>query len=147
MSVFARFDLLSSLWRGSTDSRGQTRRIVDFLGNYLNIDWEIAVVAVHIWRHKLMHTSEPRRLTDPASGYQYAWLLHWGFHLPKEQHFTMARATGFGVLNLALVYLIEDLRRATDGYFDEMQNTPTLQKLYQAAYGELQKPEVKWPKS
>jgi hypothetical protein len=43
-----------------------------------------------MWRHKLMHTGEPRYLLDERTGKFYRWLLHWWELLPLEQHYTFA---------------------------------------------------------
>lgn len=137
MGVFARLDLYSSYWKGSTESRGQTKRMVQFMSTYLSQDLEANAVAVQLWRHKLMHTSRPRAITDQHTGISYYWLLHWWERLPLERHYTFTNSSGRRILNLGLVYLIEDLRRSSNAYFSEVGSSSELQKRLASAKNEL----------
>jgi hypothetical protein len=84
MGVFSLIDLLSYYWSG-TSKQSQTTRMVDFMEKYMNSNREAHSLAVQIWRHKLMHTSRPRALTDPKIGKTLYWLLQWFEpHLPRE---------------------------------------------------------------
>jgi hypothetical protein len=67
----------------------------------MQISTEANSLAVQVWRHKLMHTSQPRYLVDQATRKTYRWLLHWRDHLPRDQHFTLEDAGEFKALNLA----------------------------------------------
>ncbi len=125
MVVFSKIDLLSACWRGSESK--QTKRMIDFLDKYLDSSHEAHSVAVQVWRHKLMHTGKPRALHDRAQGRRYYWLLHWREHLPREQHFTFTDCLDSRNLNLALVYLIEDLRQAAERYLGDLASSPQLQ--------------------
>jgi len=76
MAVFARFDILSAYWKGNASTKGQTARMTEFLDTFVRRNTEANSLAVQVWRHKLMHMSQPRYLLDEASGKTYRWLLH-----------------------------------------------------------------------
>lgn len=128
MMTFAHVDRASALWAGSDSAKGQTPRMVGFLDRYVSPNHEANAVAVQVWRHKLMHTARPRLLTDPVTGKTYYWLLHWWIHLPREQHYTFADSADRRILNVGLVYLIEDLRGGIQKYLEELASSPDLRK-------------------
>lgn len=127
MAFSARTDLLSAYWRGSAAPRDQTIRMIDFMNQYVSGDHKANSVAVQIWRHKLMHTSEPRFLLDERTGKVYRWLLHWWKHLPLSQHYTFADTSDSRVLSLGLVYLIADLKAGVEKYLADLSTSPMLQ--------------------
>ena len=134
MGVFSRLDLMSAYWRGSFAT--QSVRLVDFMTTYIQPDRRINSILVQVWRHKLMHTSSPRELLDEQAALTYRWLLQWGDdHLPRDQH--MKFQPNGQNLNLSLVGLIEDLRRAASEYLAEMRSSPTLEANYDKVELEL----------
>jgi len=135
MGVFARIDLVSAHWRGTY--KDQTQRVIDFMDRYFGTNHEANSVAVQMWRHKLMHTAEPRYLRDSKAGILYQWLLHWESHLPPEQHFTFTSTADSRILNIGLVYLITDLRRAVQRYRTELASEANLQAAFRKVEGEL----------
>jgi hypothetical protein len=137
MTIFARIDLLSSYWSGGATSRGQTSRMIGFMDKYLSPNHEANSVALHMWRHRLMHTSEPRYLTEVSTEVKYSWLLHWADHLPREQHYTLVDSHNARKLRIGLTYLISDLRRATEEYLLELRNDYVLQSKYERLHMEL----------
>lgn len=142
MRAFSYIDLLSSYWRGRDNS--QTQRMVDFMDEYMGYGRQAHSVAVQLWRHKLMHTSRPRRLRDPATGKSMYWLLHWyEQHLPRDQHFTFSDAGNQVNLNIGAIYLIEDLQLAAAKYFDELDQSPDLQVKVTALEKDLNSSEVR----
>ena len=148
MGVLTRIDLVSAHWRG-TYKGDQTQRMVQFMDRYFCTNHEANSVAVQMWRHKLMHTAQPRYLRDSETGILYQWLLHWEEHLPQEQHFTFSTAADSRVLNLGLVYLIRDLRRAVERYRTELASKARLQAAFRKVEGEIgvyeQRPIVSMP--
>lgn len=132
MMTFAHVDRASALWAGSDSAKDQTLRMLDFLDRYVSPNREANAVAVQVWRHKLMHTARPRLLTDPATGKIYYWLLHWWIHLPKEQHYTFVDSSDHRILNIGLVYLIDDVRSGIEKYLTELTCSPDLQKSFGA---------------
>ncbi len=135
MGVFARIDLVSAYWGGTYE--GQTQRMVQFMDRYFRTTHDANCVAIQMWRHKLMHTAQPRPLRDPKTGVLYQWLLHWKDHLPQEQHFTFTITADSKILNLGLVYLIRDLRRAIALYRTELASQAKLQAAFRKVEGEL----------
>ena len=142
MGVFARIDLVSAHWRG-TYKGDQTQRMVQFMDRYFGTNHEANSVAVQMWRHKLMHTAQPRYLRDSEAGILYKWLLHWGSHLPQEQHFTFITTGDSKILNLGLVYLIVDLRRAVERYRSKLAAEVKLQAAFREVEDELRTYELR----
>jgi hypothetical protein len=117
MRVFALVDLASHCW---SKRKQQTPRMVGFMDRYFHTDHEANSVAVQMWRHKLMHTGQPRYLRDRKTGMRYRWLLHWWQHLPEEQHFTFTTTDDSKILNLGLAYLIRDLNAGLARFASEI---------------------------
>ena len=136
MGVFARIDLVSAHWQG-TYKGDQTQRMIQFMDRYFGTNHEANSVAVQMWRHKLMHTAQPRYLRDSETGILYQWLLHWESELPQEQHFTFTITADSRILNLRLDYLITDLRRAVERYRTELASEAKLQAAFREVEGEL----------
>jgi hypothetical protein len=116
MGTFSFIDLLSLYWSGPAKGGkpSQTTRMVDFMEKYMNSNREAYNLAVQLWRHKLMHTSRPRTLSDPATGKKFYWLLQWFEpHLPREQHYTFSDTNDMKILNLGAIYLIEAFGQKT----------------------------------
>ncbi|MFB3812726.1 MAG: hypothetical protein ACE14L_01335 [Terriglobales bacterium] len=134
MWCFSFVDLVSCCWKGALSSQGQSKRIVDFLQNYLHRPRFECSVAVNIWRHKMMHTAEPRRLHE--NGIAFHWLLHWGDELPKDQHFSMS-ADG-KTFRMALFYLVQDVRTALNCYLAELAVDSMLRANFDAVQRDLQ---------
>ena len=126
LGVFARIDLASAYWRGG-DAGNQTERMVGFMEAYLGQPSDLCAVAVQMWRHKLIHTAQPRPLRHPTTGFVYRWLLHWGEHLPEPQHFTLSESGEMRVLNLGLVYLIADLQRGLELFVEAAARDSAIQ--------------------
>ena len=137
MSVVARIDLLSAYWKGNTATRGQTRRMVEFMDTYVSQNHEANSVAVKTWRHLLMHTSRPRQVRDERTGKVYRWLPHWGEHLPPDQHYTFTETIDSKTLNLGLIYLIGDLKKGIEKYLVDLSVEPLLQSNYDRVQLEL----------
>lgn len=137
MYCFARIDLFSAYWKGNSSSRNQTSRMIDFMQRYLSPNREANSVAVQIWRHKLMHTGEPRYLVDESTGKVYRWLLHWWEPLPADHHFAFCETTDSKILNIGLVYLISDLKKALEKYLADLSGDPQLQENFEKVEAEL----------
>ena len=135
MQVFAFIDLLSAYWKGT--EKDQSKRMLDFMSTYMRTTPEANSVAIQIWRHKLMHTAQPRRLQDARTSKKYHWLLHWHEHLPEEQHYTFSSTNDTRILNVGLMYLIKDLRDALKKYETELLISDELQAKFLKFHTEL----------
>lgn len=134
MGTFSRIDLYSAHWRGSFAS--QSVRMVDFMVWYMKVGRAEATLALHFWRHKLMHTSAPRELYGARTGRGYWWLLHWSDeHLPREQHFQF-QPNG-QILNLSLVGLLDNTKQALDAYLASLAGDSLLQVNFDKVEAEL----------
>jgi hypothetical protein len=117
MAVLAHVDLASTYWQ---DRRGsQTDRMEGFLRKYLLMEAEGAEVLVQMWRHDLMHQAKPRPIRIDNNKVYY-WLLQWGEHLPREQHLTFSDSTQMRVLNVGMLYLLEDLRKGIQALLSDI---------------------------
>lgn len=142
MRAFSYIDLLSAYWGGP--GQAQTGRMVNFMDRYIGYERKAHSVAVQLWRHKLMHTAQPRKLNDPATGKTMYWLLQWyEQHLPRKQHFTFSDAGHQVNLNIGAMYLIEDIERAAIEYFDELEESHQLQQKAEATENELNSYELR----
>lgn len=130
MSCFARIDLYSRYWRGTNEK--QTLRMRDFLGEYVYPNrLEENRVAVQMWRHTLMHTSEPRRLRDRRTGMEYMWRVHFKEPLREEQHYTFVQGhDGTRILDIGIVYFVADLKHGMKKFLNDLNTDPVLQANY-----------------
>ncbi len=143
MWCFAHLDRLSAYWKGDASPRGQTERMVDYIEQYLRKPRLTCDVAVQIWRHKLMHIGEPRPLHDPKTGKMCRWLLHWGEQLPREQHFTLEESADLLTLNMALFYLVEEIKHGQQDYLSELNSSANLQVRFEQAEEQLNSGQLK----
>ena len=135
MGVMSRIDLVSCYYDNNIKS--QTKRMVSFLFKYMSDNYELNFVLVCIWRHQLMHTSSPREFTDTNSNIRYRWLLHWKEHLPIESHYTFVESGNSKIINIGLIYLIDQLTEAFKKYLDDLNQSTELQKNYYSFEHEL----------
>ncbi len=129
MTCFAHIDLFSAYWRGNDNK--QTERMIAFMEKYISTNREANSLAVQVWRHKLMHTAEPRFLTNRTTGKVYKWLLHWYEHLPIEQHYIFQETSDMKALNIGLMYLIMDIKRGAEKYLTDLSTSAELQINYE----------------
>lgn len=140
MYCLATLDYFSSCWAGwnrSGPDKDQTNRLVDFMATFLLYGRKEAALAVHFWRHKLMHTSEPRVLRNTDNDEIYVWRTGTGL----EHHMELARLTEQQYrLDFDPLLFLEDLRSAIlgpSGYFDQLRHSPDLQRKYDACFKEM----------
>lgn len=146
MYTFATIDYFSSFWRGwnqhSPQGQNQTKRIVDFLEEFLEYPREESFIAVNIWRHKLIHTAEPRIVKDKNSNKRYGWLIgprlenHWEL---QENH------SDYYVINIGIFNLIDDLKEGIfgrNGYFNKLKSSSDLQRNWKNMMDEISTYEV-----
>jgi len=116
--------------------------MVDFIEHYMGCSRQAASMAVKMWRHNLMHTSEPRMLQDPEQGKSLSWLLHWGEELPKADHFTVTGKTAMQI-NMALFHLIEDLKTGQRKYLKDLAGSIELLEKFHQAHREITETKLK----
>jgi hypothetical protein len=140
MYCFATLDYFSSCWAGwnrSGPGKDQTARLIDFMTKFLLYGRKEATLAVHFWRHKLMHTSEPRVLRNKDNDKFYIWRT--GTEL--DRHMELARLTDQQYrLDFDPLVFLEDLRPAIlgpSGYFEELRHSADLQEKYEACFKEM----------
>ncbi|MDP9267751.1 MAG: hypothetical protein M3P27_05425 [Acidobacteriota bacterium] len=106
MCLFSKIDLFSQYWFPQVAP--QTDRMKEFLVQCLGYGPQETLVAIKMWRHGLMHTSQPRVLVDQVSGQRYDWLLQ--HQLPQTKHWVLEPGDEKMILNLGLMNLAEDLK-------------------------------------
>lgn len=139
MATFARLDLLSRYWAGDTP---QTKRMVAFLDQYVHPGkTEENCVAVHLWRHTLMHTGEARRIVDKTTNKQYTWRLDFGPGTQMPPHYTIyySASDRLWVLVIRLTSLVEDLKQGQEAYLRDLDaNLGALRANYQSQGAAIQ---------
>ncbi|MBI4225867.1 hypothetical protein HY612_02025 [Candidatus Roizmanbacteria bacterium] len=143
MYSLSRLDYFSSLWAGwnetskrGSDNRTQTQRMVGFMVKFLNYPVFESGLVVNIFRHKLMHTSEPRIL-NKKTGEIYSWVVS-----PKQNsHMKTIIVHNIHFLNFGVGNFIDDLYNAifdnSKGYFSQLSHDVNLQKKYIQCINEL----------
>ncbi|MBI3800555.1 MAG: hypothetical protein HY268_26710 [Deltaproteobacteria bacterium] len=146
MYCFATIDYFSGFWAGWNQSgpgKNQTDRMIDFLDRYLLYPRKESQLAVHFWRHKLMHTSEPRKLHNADNNEVYVWRTGTGL----EHHMELAPLEGQEFcLDLDPLTFVGDLRTGIfgpSGYFQELRGYADLQAKYLTCLCELESYRVK----
>jgi hypothetical protein len=141
MNAFAFIDLLSAYQLGQ--STNQTARMAAFMTAHLEAAEPAAAVAVKLWRHTLMHTANPRVLLHRQSQRRFRWLLHWRDHLPRENHMSLVAVAGSNdeILNIAVMYLIEDLEQAAVRLFVDLGKTPHSRNQLITTHAALSQPD------
>jgi hypothetical protein len=135
--AFATIDYFSSYFAGWNDNRGdrnkkQTVRIVDFMTTYLGYGQRASTVAVNIWRHKLMHTGEPRVLLAKNGVDRFTWATGNGL---AAAHMRLI-PTGMPnerILCFDSYTIVADLHRGVfgpSGYFHDLCTTPDFQQRF-----------------
>jgi hypothetical protein len=144
MRVMSHIDLLSYYW-DLTQKGYQTVRMIDFMDTYFDRRSEQNSILVHMWRHQLMHTAEPRIITDTSTGVKYRWLLHWGPpYLPLEHHYEInTNIPNEKILQLGLIYLVDQLEIAATSYIKDLDSSIDLQNNFKIVEKELQNVEKK----
>ena len=130
MLGFGHIDFVSALWKGT--DKGQSRRMTDFMERYLGMSRRPASMAVKIWRHKLMHTGEPRKVIDRATGKTCSWLLHWAHQLPANQHATTNEQGKEIILQMSLSSFLADLKIGQRTYLRDLRADKKLDRKFQS---------------
>jgi len=146
MYCLATLDYFSSFWAGwsreAPKGQNQTSRMVAFQEKYLLYPRKEGQIAIHFWRHKLMHTAEPRLLRDPVTSEEY----YWSTGNSPQNHM---RLVSVGQQKYALHFcpaaFERDLREGVfgpDGYFHELRADPVLQAHYRQCFAEFEAYEI-----
>jgi hypothetical protein len=123
----ATVDYFSSCWRGWNESQNdpakkQTERIADFLEQVCGYGRMESQIAVAMWRHKAMHTGEPRLLRNRDTGEVYLWEID----ASGVAHMTLTSLGGTPAayrFQMNPFTLAADLGKAvfgTGGYWDQL---------------------------
>lgn len=166
MYAFATVDYFSSFWAGwsdldvrkykikngntllKADTGGQTKRMSDFLEKYLLYPQKESQISIKTWRHSLMHTAEPKTLTeiivDPKTGAKQVFKYFWRTGVPVQKHMILQpipnKLDEF-LLEFCVFDFIKDLRDGVfgqKGYFEELKIIQTLQALYKECLNEFE---------
>jgi len=143
MYCFATLDYFSSFlagWNQSSPSgKNQTDRMVDFSEKYLLYPRKESQIAIHFWRHKLMHTAEPRVLEEKSTHELY----YWSIGTDNENHMTLVSTDDPKKfkLHFSPLAFVNDLREGIfgpSGYFKDIQYDVDLQRKYRSCYSEYE---------
>jgi hypothetical protein len=147
MYAMATLDFLSSCYAGwnstyrhSKRQRGRdpTKRMVDFLARFTRYERRLCLLAVDIWRHKLMHTGQPRMITadwQPALiGRRIDPAADAGFKLTKDDEGLIR------VVEINPIRFAGDLREAAlgeSGYVAELCRSSDLMSKFTDFHSEV----------
>lgn len=142
--AFATIDYFSSYWAGWNDSgrdknKNQTDRLVYFMVKYLGYREKESKIAVNIWRHKLMHTGEPRDLKATNLTERYHWKI--GINLPNHMILTLIAKPGDYELQFDCYAIVRDLRTGVlgpSGYLSDLGGSTDLQSRFVDCFNEME---------
>ncbi len=121
------------------------RMMVDFIKYYMGYPRDAAIMALHMWRHNMMHAGNPRELFDKKRKISLGWLLHWGEeHMSRRDHFVLTGTNALKI-DMTLFHLIEDLKIAQRKYFHELSSNPQLIRNLQKASKEINEADLRTP--
>jgi hypothetical protein len=139
---FATVDYFSSCWKGWNDSGfgrkkkrrpNQTKRMVGFLVRFMGYGKKESQVAIAMWRHKLMHTGEPRLLWTKKKKKIKREIYGWEISPEATEHMKLVDVTGATATHKLVLNpftLAKELREAVFGagqYWDQLQASALLQ--------------------
>jgi len=143
MYCFSTLDYFSSFWAGWNDSSSktnnpskpakganQTVRMTDFACNFLGYGRKEAYLAICLWRHKTMHTAEPRRMENQNKPGEF---YEWCIGPDSIPHMTIEDLSGVLVLGFDCQKFAHDLSDGvfgTAGYFQALCKDSVLQTKY-----------------
>lgn len=146
MYALATLDYFSSFWAGwnAPNGQDQTIRMTDFAELYLLYPRKESQIAIHFWRHKLMHTAEPRVLRDADTNDSYLWSTS----TEKRDHMQLVPETAPATFRLHFNPSIfdRDLRDGVfgaNGYFLDLRKDTALQSKYQKCLQEFKEYKIK----
>jgi hypothetical protein len=146
---FATVDYFSGFWAGwnkkpprKTDN--QNKRMMGFLNAYLLYPPKEARIAIDFWRHKLMHTSEPRVLRSKPPAKE---VYHWCAGIGVRNHMRLENAgeADHYVLGFDCHEFARDLEEGVfgpNGYFADLRKKAALQQKYIDCAKELDEYEI-----
>ncbi len=143
MYCFATLDYFSSLWAGWNQSapkgQNQTDRMTAFSNRFLLYGRRESQIAIQFWRHKLMHTAEPRLVRDKQTGETFQWSMGTG--PGNHMHLAPTSTRGSFLLHFNPVTFTRDLAEGIfgpAGYFVELRSDQNLQGNYQSCLREFE---------
>jgi hypothetical protein len=146
MYCFATLDYFSSFWAGwnrsAPQGENQTARMVAFQEKYLLYPRKESQIAIHVWRHKLMHTGEPRLLRDPSTNEEYLWSTGGS----RQNHMRLiSESPKRFLLHFCPLVFSRDLRDGVfgpEGYFHQLHGCRSLQENYRKCLAEFASYEI-----
>lgn len=143
MSVLDYFSSLDAGWsEGDRNAhRFQTTRMVDFCKNQLNYGDRESRILVKIYRHSLMHTSDPKVIKDSQTN----TTIGWSISDYDSQHMSLLPYQAIPdpsiqLLHVGIKQLIRDLDvflTGPSGYLDRLSRTQQLQQNFEDCKKEI----------
>ncbi|MEW8073376.1 MAG: hypothetical protein AB2810_17900 [Candidatus Thiodiazotropha endolucinida] len=126
---FATIDLFASFYMGRM--RNNTNNMKSYLTNLMGYDEQLTDNLVGIFRHKLVHTAQPKTFYKNADGQIYTWAY---VHCNREKHLTIQKHTDpeeAHTLWLSIIDFAEDIvnsiRDPHKGYLHKLGKDAQLQ--------------------
>lgn len=133
----------AAYWAGWNDARRdkskrQTERLSEFMQKYLTYGAKECLIAIHIWRHKLLHTGEPRKLRNADVDEAYWWGIDTDS--PNPMVLVPLDASGNFSIQVDPFALLRDLRNGVlgpGGYMDDLRYSADLQQKFLRCFNEM----------
>lgn len=144
MSVVDYFSSLLAGWSKSDRSLGhfQTTRMVDFCQNELGYGSQESRTLVKIYRHSLMHTSDPKVIRDNTANITIGWSISDvdSKHMSLQPYPNLPSATDIRLLHIGIKNLIDDLDnfvKSPRGFLDRLSKERTVQNNFESCKQEI----------
>jgi hypothetical protein len=143
MYCFSTLDYFSSFWAGwnkvAQKGQDQNDRMVGFSEIYLLYPRKETQIAINFWRHKLMHTAEPRILEESVTKETY----YWSIGTDIKDHMALVKIDNPNkfMLHFSPIAFVKDFSEAIfgpTGYFKDIQGNIDLQNKYRTCYSEFE---------
>lgn len=138
--VFTLIEYLGRLRYGNQTRKNGTRDATKWMRKYMgkcnNRYVDISGLLVDMFRHGTVHIREPQQ-------YLYAVNLGFGWKLTKNEdqqdHLKILKGK---YLVISLNQLVQDLEKAIDLYWDDLNNSDQIEEIFRNTYHELKMPKL-----
>lgn len=137
---FSVIDLLGCFITGKFDERSDTENAKQYFKKYLYYgDLEIELLQ-KIFRHKLVHSGQPKPIYKSSDGKLYLWRY---IHNSRQDHLNIDVIDEHKKLysfTLSIYSLVEDIKDSVfspEGYLHKLKTNPTLQNNFRKVYKKI----------
>lgn len=130
---FATIDLFASFYTGRFNKN--SKNMEKYLTDLMEYDQNVTDMVMGIFRHKLVHTAQPKLFFKNINGQMYSW----GYaHNDGRRHLTVEKSEDSKIAStfwLSIIHFAEDINRSVReldrGYISRLNNESILQENFQ----------------